>query len=166
MLALAIVGGLLTLALLAKPTQAQGQGASSEQFPLEFTVEDSLCSGENILVTGTFHAVNHFTMQEDGTYHVTSHFNITGAKGVGLTTGEKYVVPAAGTVVENFVQSGQTVVGSVDFNMLIGQGEIPNQTGFARIHYVISPEGEVKVESTTFHFGCQPEPDDQAGAGA
>jgi hypothetical protein len=166
MLALAIVGGLLTLALLAKPAQAQSQGASSQQFPLEFTVEGSLCSGENILVTGTFHAVNHFTQQEDGTYHVTSRFNVHGAKGVGLESGNKYVVTSAGTVVENVVQSGQIVVSSVDFNLLIGQGEIPNQTGFARIHYVISPEGEVKVESATFHFGCQPEPDDQAGAGA
>jgi hypothetical protein len=158
MLVLAIAGGLLTLALLAKPSQAQEKGAVSEQFPVDFLIDTSGCAGELIHVTGTLHTVNHFTLQEDGTYHANSHFNLAGVKGVGLTSGDTYVVPASGAVVENFVQPGQIVTGTVDINLVIGKGQTPNQVALARVHYVISPEGEIKVETVNFHFKCQQEP--------
>jgi hypothetical protein len=164
--ALALAGGLLTLALLAKPSQAQSQGATSEQFPVDFLVDTSTCGGDVIPVTGTLHTVNHFTVQEDGTYHGNSHFNLVGVKGVGLTTGEEYVIPSSGAVVENFVQSGQIVTGTVDINLVIGKGKTPNQVALARIHYVISPEGEIKVEAINFHFKCQQAPEEEAGGEA
>ena len=152
--ALALAGGLLTLALLAKPAQAQTEGASSEQFPVAFTIDATECAGELIDVTGTLHVVNHFTVQEDGTYHVNTHFNFAGGKGEGLTTGDMYVVPASGAAVENFVQPGQIVTGTVDVNLIIGKGQLPNQVAVARVHYIIGPDGEIKVESSTFHFQC------------
>jgi hypothetical protein len=152
--ALAFAGGLLTLALLAKPTQAQDKGATSEQFPVDFTLDASECAGELITVTGTLHTVNHFTADPDGTYHVNSHFNLMGAKGVGQMTGKVYVIPSAGGAVENHVQSGQTVTGTVDTNLVIGEGQIPNQNAFSRVHYIITPEGEVKVETVQFHLEC------------
>ena len=156
---LALAGGLLTLALLAKPAQAQGQGAVVEQFPIDFAIDMSACGGGEVInVTGTLHTVNHFTVQEDGTYHVNSHFNFAGVKGVGLTTGDNYVVPASGNTVENFVQPGQIVTGTVDINLIIGKGQLPNQVALARVHYVISPEGEIKVETVNFHFECHQEP--------
>ena len=164
--ALALAGGLLTLSLLAKPTQAQSQGAVSEQFPVDFVIDASACAGELIHVTGTLHTVNHFRLQEDGTYHANSQFNLAGVKGVGLTSEDTYVIPASGAVVENFVQSGQTVTGTVDINLVIGKGKIPNQVALARVHYVISPEGEIKVETISFHFKCQQAPEDEAGGGA
>ena len=164
--ALALAGGLLTLALLAKPAQAQEHGATSEQFPVEFLVDTSFCGGELIHVTGTLHTVNHFTLQEDGTYHGNSQYNLAGVKGVGLTSGDTYVILSTGAVVENFVQSGQTVTGTVDINLVIGKGETPNQVALARVHYVISPEGEIKVESISFHFKCQQAPEEEAGGEA
>jgi hypothetical protein len=115
--------------------------ASSEQFPIEFAIDASACGGEVINVTGTIHTVNHFTLQEDGTYHVNSHFNFAGVKGVGLTTGEMYVIPASGGSVENLIQSGQVVSSTVDINLVIGKGKLDNQVALARVHYVISPEG-------------------------
>jgi hypothetical protein len=164
--ALALAGGLLTLALLAKPAQAQTEGASSERFPVEFTTDATECAGELIDVTGTLHVVNHFTIQENGTYHVNSHFNFAGGKGVGQTTGDMYVVPASGAAVENFVQSGQIVTGTVDVNLIIGKGQLPNQVAIARVHFIISPEGEIKVETVNFHFECHQEPEEEAGGGA
>jgi hypothetical protein len=166
--ALALAGGLLSLALLAKPAQAQSQGATSEQLPVDFVIDMAACGGELIQVTGTFHTVNHFRLQEDGTYHANSHFNLAGVKGVGLTSGDNYVIPATGAVVENFVQSGQIVTGTVDMNLVIGKGQLTNQVAVARIQYVISPEGEIKVEALNFHFQCHPEPDppEEAGSGA
>jgi hypothetical protein len=87
-------------------------------------------------------------------------------KGVGLTSGEMYVISASGAVVENFVQSGQTVTGTVDLNIFIGKGKTPNQEALARVHYVISPEGEIKVETISFHFECQQAPEEEAGGEA
>jgi hypothetical protein len=154
MLALAFAGGLLTLALLAKPTQAQGQGAVSEQFPAVFTLDASACAGELIDVEGTLHTVNHVTDLGDGAYHINSHFNVANLQGTGRTTGGNYVIPAAGNAVEHVVSSGQLITGSVDVNLVVGKGKLDNQVAFARIHYVVSDEGEIKVETIQFHFAC------------
>jgi hypothetical protein len=154
MLALALAGGLLALALLAKPTLAQEEGATSEQFPVNFIIEPSECTSEAMEVTGTLHTVNHFTAQPDGTYHVNSHFNLQNAKAVGLTSGTTYVIPASGSAVENFVQSGQIVTGTVDISLIIGKGQIPNRVAVLRVHYIISAEGEVKVETVQAHLEC------------
>ena len=73
--ALALALGLLTMVVLAKPSQAQGKGAVSETIPVEFTLDASACAGESILLTGNLHTVNHFRDLGDGSYHVNSHFN-------------------------------------------------------------------------------------------
>jgi hypothetical protein len=164
--ALALAGGLLTLALLAKPSQAQSNGAVSEQLPIEFTVEASACSGEGIAFKGTIHLVNHFTDRGDGTYHVNSHFNLVGVQGTGLTTGAKYVVPASGSTVEHVVADGQFVFGNTDVNLVIGKGVLPNQVAVARLHYIVDADGTVKVETVNAHFKCQQEPEPEAGSGA
>jgi hypothetical protein len=70
-------------------------------------------------------SVIHFRLQPDGTYHVNSHFNLMNVKGVGLTTGEEYVIPASGAAVENFVEPGQVVTGTVDINLVIKKGSVP-----------------------------------------
>jgi hypothetical protein len=162
MLALALVGGLLTLTLLAKPTQAQGQGAVSEQEPLEFTLDATECAGEYIDLTGTLHTVNHVTMQEDGTYHVISNFNFQNVKGVGRNpetfepTGNEYVFSAGpGTAVENYTTSGQLITSIVDLNLIIGKGQLVNQVAHSQIHYVIDDDGTLKVENVHIDFKCQ-----------
>jgi hypothetical protein len=152
--ALALGGGLLMLALLAKPSQAQGQGAVSESMPLAFPIDASACAGEMIDITGTLHSVNHVTEREDGTLHANSTFHLVGVKGIGQTTGEHYVIPAVSTNVVNFVQPGQIVASTVDISLVIGKGQMPNQVATATIHFVVSPEGEVKVESIHMNFQC------------
>jgi len=162
----------LTLALLAKPAQSQSNGAVSEQFPVDFTLDASECAGELIQVTGTLHTVNHFRAREDGSYHINSHFSLAGMKGVGLDpetgepNGNQYVIPAVGNAVENFVHPGQIVTGTVDINLTIGQGQLPNNVAFARVHFVIDPDGSVKVETIQFHFTCHQEPEEETGSGA
>jgi hypothetical protein len=153
MLMLALAGGLLTLVLLAKPTQAQGQGATSEKIPQEFTLDASECAGELIIAEGTLHVVNHVKARPDGSYHINSHFILV-MKGIGLTTGEEYVIPGVSNSVDNFVHPGQTVTGTMDINLNIGKGQLPNDVAFLRIFFVIDDEGEVKVANTQFHFEC------------
>jgi hypothetical protein len=157
-LALALAGGLLTLALLAKPSQAQDQGATSEKFPITGGIIDaSACTGELIELTGTMHIVNHSMDLGDGQYYITSHFNLAGVKAVGQTTGDEYVVPAASTTVENSVASGQTIVGTAQINLVIGKGQSPDQVATSQVHYileVVDGEPTVKVETVHFSFEC------------
>ena len=146
---------LLTLALLAKPTQAQGNGATSERFPFEELILDaSTCTGELIEVSGTFHFVNHSTVQEDGTYHIIGHINLAGAKAVGQTTGDEYVVPSTSTAVEHFVASGQTVTGDAHMDLVIGKGQSPDQVATSQVHYILNPDGSVKLETVRLSFEC------------
>jgi hypothetical protein len=152
--ALALAGGLLTLALLAKPTQAQDRGATSERIPVAFTLDATECQGELIDLTGTIHTVNHFTQQEDGTYHITGQFNLAGAKAVGQTTGEEYVVPSASQAVELFVSPGQTINPTVSMNLVIGKGQVDNLVATAQIHYIVNDDGTVKVEIIQYQFEC------------
>ena len=159
--ALALAGGLLTLALLAKPSQAQDQRATSERFPITGGIIDaSACTGELIELTGTMLIVNHSTDLGDGQYHITSHFNLAGVKAVGLDpdtgepNGNQYVVPATGNAVENLVASGDTIIGTVQMNLVIGKGQVPDQVATAEVHSIVTPEGEVKVETVRFSFEC------------
>jgi hypothetical protein len=162
MVALALIGGLLTLTLLAKPTQAQpstdneNRGATSQEFPLAGSIDSTECAGEVIDLTGTLHILTHFFADEEGGYHLNSHYNVQNGKGVGQTTGEMYPFASSGAAVENYIPpSGQTTTGSVDMNVVIGKGQVADSSSFIRIHYVITTEGEVKVETVQFHSGCK-----------
>jgi hypothetical protein len=80
---------------------------------------------------------------------------LVGVKGIGLTTGETYIAASAGGASETLVNSGQLNVGTVDMNLIIGRGNTPDSTGFVRVHFVVTAEGEVKVEHVAFHAGCR-----------
>ena len=76
--ALALAAGLLTLALLAKPTQAQAETiTSTERLPLNNTYFNP-CTGEEFHIEGTVHLVQHRTIDENGTDHVQVHSNTQG----------------------------------------------------------------------------------------
>jgi hypothetical protein len=56
---------------------------------------------------------------------------------------------------ENVTSSGQLILGSVDINLVIGQGKMPNQVSTARVNFVIDSDGEtVKAEVVQFNFKC------------
>jgi hypothetical protein len=109
MLALALAGGLLTLTLLAKPSQAQpstpneNRGATSQEMPLAGGIDTIECGGEQIDLTGTLHILTHFFADEEGGYHLNSHYNVQDGEGVGRTTGEMYRFASSGANVENYI---------------------------------------------------------------
>jgi len=166
MLALALAGGLLTLALLAKPAQAQTEGASSEQFPIEFTTDATDCAGEVVYVTGTMHIVNHFVgdVDPEGTpvppYHNNYHINLMNVTAVGETSGAKYRVPAAYTSVAiSIPASGQVNTGDVTIQRVIQQGSGSasgaEELYTAVVHYIVYDDGTVKAEVVQFQFECK-----------
>jgi hypothetical protein len=169
MSALALAGGLLTLVLLAKHTQAQpptdkGNGAVVENFPFHATTDTSLpdsgcVNGEGIDITGTLHTVTHFVPVQDG-YHVNSTFSLVNARGVGFVpgtlepTGNEYVISSRTQSVENFLPTGDTVGGNVIIETDIGKGSSPDRVYFATAHYVLTEDGVVKAEVVRFFLQC------------
>jgi hypothetical protein len=90
MSALALALGLLTLALLAKPTQAQAQTEHfDERAPLSLQFEHP-CTGEEIFLEGFFHTSGTVTRDAAGNLHVQVHSTFVG-QGVSITSGAKYV---------------------------------------------------------------------------
>ena len=151
--ALALAGGLLTLALLAKATQAQPptdnenqKGAVVEEFPIAFTLDTTQCvGGELIDITGTVHAVTHFVPVKGG-FHTTSHINFVNGRGVGQTTGDEYITSARIQSVVNFLPTGDTVSGDVGIDIVIGKGSSPDRVVFGTLHYILTEDGVVKAE--------------------
>jgi hypothetical protein len=163
MVALALVGGLLTLALLAKPSQAQpptdteNRGAETHRFEIDTNLAATDCIGEDIRVTGTVHQVGQF-FETDGGYHFTLRGSLSNGRAVGLTSGEEYIVTSTGGFTENFLPTGDTVFSSVDMQHVVGKGRADNLVFHSRVHYIIEVvDGEptVKMENIEFFTKCQ-----------
>jgi hypothetical protein len=160
MLALALAGGLVTLALLAKPTQAQPptdnenqKGAVVEHFPYVYTLDTTNCvGGEVIDITGTMHTVTHFVPVQGG-YHTTFTFHING-RGVGQTTGDEYAISATSQSVVNFLPTGDTLSGDTLIDITIGKGSSPDRVFFGTGRYVLTEDGVVKVEVSKSILHC------------
>jgi hypothetical protein len=95
MLALALVGGLLTLALLVKPAQAQATIYQfNERYPFTFSFTNP-CTGEEVTGEGTSHIVGNYTNDGRGGFHLNQSTSGSGT-GVGSTSGATYTVTSAG----------------------------------------------------------------------
>jgi hypothetical protein len=159
MSALALAGGLFSLVLLSKHTQAQpptdkGNGAVVEKFPFALSLDTTGCvGGEVIDITGTVHSVNHFVPVQRG-YHAYSTFSLVNARGVGQPTGDEYVISARTQTVENFLPTGDKVTGDVTIETDIGKGSSPDRVIFATVHYILTEDGMVKAEVIQFFVKC------------
>jgi hypothetical protein len=86
--ALALAAGLLTLALLAKPVQAQVEPITSNDRST-FNQFFTSCTGELVQIQGTLHTIAHTTIDENGVRHTVFHFEIRGQG--ESASGAKYV---------------------------------------------------------------------------
>jgi hypothetical protein len=170
MVALALAIGVLTLALLAKPTQAEpptaneNRGATSQWVEIGFMVDSTDCAGELIRFTGTMHFVDRF-FETDGGYHLRLHYNFAGVRGVGLNpqtlepTGTEYTVTSAGGVVEHFLPTGSTVNTTVDNLHIIGKGQAATSRAHSLVHFILEDvvpgeEPTVKMDTIHINFDC------------
>ena len=86
---MALAAGLLSLALGAKPTQAQAvTDTINERTPFEFQIPDP-CTGELVFIEGTQHIVSNDTQDSTGESHLKGHVNLQ-AQGESAS-GAKYV---------------------------------------------------------------------------
>jgi hypothetical protein len=155
MLALALAGGLLTLALLAKPTQAQG--AETQRLAVDFNLDAVDCAGELIHLTGKLNSVFHVHEDAAGGFHINTHFNFADVQGVGPVSGLKYRVPTSASSA-TFSTSGegpQVVATEVTISRVIGQGQAPDEQATAVVHFTVHEDGTVTGEVAQFRFECR-----------
>jgi hypothetical protein len=89
--ALALAAGLLTLALLAKPAQAQADTTRvNDRIPFTGTLTNP-CTEEAIFFEGTIHFVFHTTEDASGGFHSKGHFDLQ-VQGESAS-GAKYLSP-------------------------------------------------------------------------
>jgi hypothetical protein len=156
MSALALAAGLLTLALLAKPTQAQAETETfNERFPFAFEIENP-CTGEVVFIEGTLHFVFHITQDADGGFHIKGHLNFQG-KGVS-PSGAKYVVYESANSQFNFrAESADNFTSPVTFQV-IRQGSPTPEDDFkvkALFHFTENANGELTAEVFKFEAQCK-----------
>jgi hypothetical protein len=98
--ALALAAGLLTLALLATPTQARAETITSHD-RTTFNNGFSTCTADEVVfIDLSMHTVAHTTIDENGVRHTNFNFNIQG-RGES-NTGAKYVYHGVSNQHETF----------------------------------------------------------------
>jgi hypothetical protein len=146
--ALALAAGLLTLALLAKPAQAQAETTTSNDRST-FNEFFTSCTGELVQIQGTLHTVEHSTIDANGVRHTTFHFQTQG-RGES-DSGAKYVFQDVRVAHDN-----DTGAPGDNFNItftetlkLIRQGSAtPTDDVESRllVHVTLNDQGEVTAE--------------------
>jgi len=160
--ALALALGLLTLALMAKPTQGQAQTQHfNERIPIDDIVLLNECTGELVHIEGTFHETFHITQDANGGFHAqTTHYNFVG-EGVGLTSGDEYVVREVSNMTGN-VQDVEDPSAQQNFTMtytfhVMRKGSDSPEDDFLWtfvVHNTISANGELTSEVVRASVKC------------
>src|SRR5437867_2597581 len=83
----------LIAALLFVSSPVTAEVVSNQDLPVAFAFPNP-CNGETVTLSGTIHSQTRVTINANTT-HVGIHQNFNDVKGVGLTTGAKYVLNAA-----------------------------------------------------------------------
>jgi hypothetical protein len=152
--ALAFAAGLLTLALLAKPTQAQVRTETlTERTPFEFEPFANPCTGEQVFVEGTQTFVFHVTEQPNGAFFI-SGVNKFQGRAVGAS-GVEYVYREIARGHFNVTSSSAENFTNLATVKLIPKGSPEDAfklTFFVR--YTINANGEVTSEIIKFEEDC------------
>jgi hypothetical protein len=155
--ALAVAGGLLTLALLEKPAQAQAETITDNDRST-FDGPVASCTGEFVFIEGTMHTVSHTTIDETGVRHIKFHFSLQGV-GEGASSGDKYVFHRL--INQHFNRTGAP---EDNFNAtitetakLMRQGSATPTSDFILkllLHVTLNDQGEVTAEVSKFEEEC------------
>jgi len=153
--ALALAAGLLTLALLAKPAQAQAETVTDTHRSL-FGGGVSGCTEESVIVEGTLYTVAHTTIDANGGFHTKLQFNIKG-QGEGLSSGDKYVYNDIINLHENS-PSGAAINTTITdpFKVIRSGSDTPTDDLHAKVlfHVTVNAQGEVTTQFLYAEFVC------------
>ena len=145
-----LVGSLfLTGVIFAKPGDTH---RTNDRIEVAFQARYE-CLGEDIWVTGIMHIVTDTTQDTDSltiSQHANSHFT-----GVGVTTGNRYVVNETNLYVQKYTLNDLQVSGISELWSFkaISQGSAPNFTIHLNLHWSWV-NGELKQDQYHVEPGC------------
>jgi hypothetical protein len=111
-------------------------------------------AGEDVHFTGYSHEVFHVTLHPSGEYQMTAHFNLQGAKGTGLTTGDTYQVIHNGNQVVHIGKVGDTFIEVLNFR-IIGPGPGNNYLSHMNFYVTVNANGEVTTQVENIKVTCK-----------
>jgi hypothetical protein len=136
---------------------AQPPGARSYTTVYRYDVDGSVgfneCTGEDVQFTGTVHGVLHLSPNGDGSYRLVATTNAAGVKGVGLTTGVRYVGVGNENYSTHLVPGSEaTVVGTY---RVIGRGAADDYfvMGVSRVRLEL--DGTLTALRQRLSIGCR-----------
>jgi hypothetical protein len=135
-----LVAVLATTALLLVAAGTQAANLANVRVPVSFVSSDFCADqGEPIAYDGFMHIVYNFTTDGAGGFH---EIQVADAQysGVGVVTGDKYVVTAADHIVGNYPDSGTSIVSMTMHVERIHAGET-TQLDDSYYMMVLSPGG-------------------------
>jgi hypothetical protein len=156
--ALALAAGLLTLASLASPTQAQAEHirVTTERVPYsEYLREPS--TGEVFQVYGTILTVNHYTIDANGGVHAQYHVDTRGT-GESLTTGAKYTSRTMHQGQVNYSVGDSFTYYTSYVMTFTRQGEATPDDDYKVTIYLkqtVNANGELTTQIEKFEFGSK-----------
>jgi hypothetical protein len=153
--ALALAASLLTLAVVpAKPAQAQAQTfTDTDQEPFPFS---GGCTETAVFEDATLYTVAHTTTDANGGFHTTFHFKVKG-QGVGLSSGDKYVVNWQGNLNRYFPPGSLPTLTQTETLKIIRQGSAtPTDDLQLKVvfHITVNAQGEVTSEVSNVEVVC------------
>lgn len=148
----------LFLVILSASSLAQGNGTQTYSLPLDNIGWYNPCCDEIMELSGTLHFSFKETPNDDGTVSIKYHHNLSGMKGLGLTSGIQYHVSDNGRVTGSYSTSdwSQDFSGRYRVNV-VGKGKGGRACSFSMIlvfHFALDESGNIVVDDFTIEFDC------------
>ena len=160
--ALALVG-IVAATIVTIPLQVQQAYAAAqtstrvEKIPVDGSIVFVPCAaggaGEEVDLTGTAHAVIHFTLDDTGGVHANAELNLKGVSGTGVTTGDKYQATGVSNREFNGKAGGEFTAHTI--GNFIGQGNAPNFLLHALFHFTVNADGTLTAFVTDERVECK-----------
>jgi hypothetical protein len=141
-------------ALAVLPASADAREVFNERQDVTGSAHNP-CSGEDVeFVEGQMHTVIATGADQGGGVHYNDHVNFAGVRGVGLTSGDEYVVPYS-TSFSLQTTNGATTNTAVQTFQIIRTGSEDDYLLQVRYHLTVKPDGEVAVEHIGLEMSCK-----------
>jgi hypothetical protein len=137
-------------AVLSPPASATTQ---QQIVPFEGFFVNSCAGDESIAFDGYLHFVLRVDTDATGAFHIISTANGQHLSGVGVTSGKRYSIPAAGHS-SVYIPQGSFVATDTQTFKLVSQGNLDNFSLRITMHFTVV-DGVVKSEVIRTETDCQ-----------
>jgi hypothetical protein len=145
------------VALTAGTALAQAETETSiRREPFAF-IYDNRCTGEPMLIEGSFQQVTHTTLSENG-YHVVISSHISNVTGTGLQTGDEYRITGTAHTVQGSLRNGIEVSNDGTTEVVVSKDGSPNALLRLLFKYTYdADDGQPNMAVVGETIGCTPE---------